>query len=99
MLKYVIAVALLSYVALGDKISPFNRLSTNIYDISNTKYWNSEKVAFCENDCKDYCKDCVEPVRCDDTERFCGRKPIDPNMHQCSPDDICVPKECECKLY
>jgi hypothetical protein len=94
MLKFGIAVALLSYVALGDKINPFDRA---IYDVSNTLYWDADKLAYCEDDCKDYCKNCTEPTYCDETERKCGEHPIDPNMHQCSPDDICVPKECECK--
>ncbi len=95
MFKYVIAVVLLSYVALGDKISPFDRLT---YDVSNTKFWDTDKEAYCEHDCKDYCANCTEPVYCTSEEKKCGEKPIDPTMHQCSPDDICVPKDCECKL-
>ena len=96
MLKYGIAVAFLSYVALGDKINPFDR-QDNIYDNSNTEYWDADKQAFCVDDCKDYCNNCTEPVYCDETQKFCGKKPIDPQMHLCSPDDICVPAECECK--
>ena len=93
MFKYVIAVAFLSYVALGDNINPFNRGLT----ITETTEWDADQLALCTETCKEYCEDCLEPKRCDETAKLCGTKSIDPNMHQCTVDEICVPKECECK--
>jgi len=83
MFKYVIAVAFLSSVALGN-FNPFDR------------EWDEDAKAYCIEKCEDYCTNCTEPVRCGEGEKKCGEKPIDPNMSQCTPDDICVPEECEC---
>ena len=104
MFKYVIAVALLSYIALGDKISDRKSFvghynGVNVYDLGTGEpYWDADKLAQCEDSCKQYCPNCTEPVRCGPGERKCGEQPIDPEAHQCSTDDICVPAECECKL-
>ena len=56
-----------------------------------------EAKQICETTCQQYCPNCTEPVRCDDTQTKCGVKPIDPKMSQCPTDDICVPSHCECK--
>ena len=85
MLRNVIAVVFLSSLALGN-FNPFDR------------EWDEDKQAVCIDKCEDYCHNCTEPVRCGEGQRKCGEKPIDPQMHQCSPDDICVPAECECKF-
>jgi hypothetical protein len=90
MYKYVIAVAFLSYVALGDNISPFNRQAI----VSVSSSWTGEE--FCTETCREYCENCTEPVRCNEDQKKCGEKPIDVDMKECSPDDICVPKDCEC---
>ena len=89
MLKYAIAVAFLSAIVLGNDFSVFDR------------EWNDQEEAFCVETCTKYCENCTEPVRCDpETEKKCGEKPLDPNLDAtCSPDDICVPIECECKQY
>ena len=84
MLRNVIAVFFLSSLAIGN-FNPFDR------------QWDEDKQAVCVDKCEDYCHNCTEPVRCGEGQRKCGEKPIDPQMHQCSPDDICVPEECECK--
>ena len=84
MFKYVIAVAFLSSVALGN-FNPFDR------------EWDEDAKAYCIEKCEDYCTNCTEPVRCGEGEKKCGEKPIDPQMSQCTPDDICVPENCECK--
>ena len=84
MFKYVIAVAFLSSVALGN-FNPFDR------------EWDEDAKAYCIEKCEDYCTNCTEPVRCGEGQKKCGEKPIDPQMSQCTPDDICVPEECECK--
>jgi len=83
MFKYVIAVAFLSSVALGN-FNPFDR------------EWDEDAKAYCIEKCEDYCTNCTEPVRCGEGEKKCGEKPIDPQMSQCTPDDICVPENCEC---
>jgi len=91
MFKYVIAVACLSYVALGQDDDW--TITSNVQFEDDTGEWG----ALCNKTCWEYCPDCVEPNRCDPaTERYCDTKPIDPNMHQCTPDEVCVPKECEC---
>ena len=99
MLKYVIAVAFLSYVALGDNINPFDRSSSSLTSTSNVAFDDNtgEWGALCNETCYEYCVDCKEPKRCGDNETYCGTMPIDPNMHQCTPDEICVPEECQCK--
>ena len=84
MLRNVIAVFFLSSLAIGN-FDPFDR------------QWDEDKQALCVEKCEDYCHNCTEPVRCGEGQRKCGEKPLDPQMHQCSPDDICVPEECECK--
>ena len=84
MFKYVFAVAFLSSVALGN-FNPFDR------------EWDEDAKAYCIEKCEDYCTNCTEPVRCGEGQKKCGEKPIDPQMSQCTPDDICVPAECECK--
>ena len=82
MQKYLIAVSILCSFALGQ----FDR------------EWDEDAKTFCVNKCESYCVNCTEPARCDlDTEKKCGEKPVDPNMSQCTPDDICVPKNCKCK--
>ena len=85
MLKFLIVVAFLSTTALGN-LNPFDR------------EWDEDAKAYCIEKCEDYCTNCTEPVRCGEGQRKCGEKPIDPTMSQCSPDDICVPAECECKI-
>merc|ERR1711963_535408 len=83
MLKFLIVLAFLSTTALGN-LNPFDR------------EWDEDAKAYCVEKCEDYCTNCTEPVRCGEGQRKCGEKPIDPTMSQCSPDDICVPAECEC---
>ena len=85
MLKFLIVVAFLSTTALGN-LNPFDR------------EWDEDAKAYCIEKCEDYCTNCTEPVRCGEGQRKCGEKPIDPTMSQCTPDDICVPAECECKI-
>ena len=106
MYKQLIAVALLSYSALGDNINPIDR-ETEISE----PFWNEELQAKCKKSCEEFCNpnctesedpDCgpfIEPVKCDDaTQRKCGETLPDLVNHQCFPDDICIPIECDCKL-
>jgi len=80
MFKYVIAVVFLSSVALGQNLGE----------------WDPDAQAYCLEKCLPYCPNCTEPVRCTADENFCGKEPVDPNMSQCTTNDICVPKPCEC---
>ena len=57
----------------------------------------TDPVKICEQKCDNYCVECKEPVRCGAGQKNCGKKPINPLMSQCSPDDICVPEDCECQ--
>ena len=85
MFKYAFAVALLSSVALG-------------FDSPLDRAWDEDSQSYCIDKCQNYCTNCTEPQRCDpETERKCGDKPINPTMSQCTPDELCVPIECECK--
>ena len=101
----VIAVALLSYIALGDKINPRDRSpyvavnnETGATWISEP-YWNEKLLPVCIDLCNKTCTNCTEPEKCDEaTQRKCGEKQVDLLNHLCSPEDKCIPKECECKL-
>ena len=84
MFKYVIDLAFFSSVA-HDISYPFDRKG------------DEHARVYCIEKCEDYCTNCTEPVRCGEGEKKCGEKPIDPQMSQCTPDDICVPENCECK--
>ena len=86
MLKHIIAVAFLSSFALGQ---------FNLFD----RQWKPDDPReICEEKCNNYCPNCTEPIRCTAEENYCGKKGVDPEMSQCTPDDICVPKDCQCKL-
>ena len=84
MFKYVIAVAFVSSVALS---------------VNALGEWDEDAQAYCVQTCESYCENCTEPERCGEGEKKCGEQPIDPNMSQCSTDDICVPDNCECKYF
>ena len=84
MFKYVIGVLFLSSIAFGNH---------NVFD----RAYDEDAKAYCVETCNDYCKNCTEPVRCADGFKKCGEQPIDPQMSQCSTDDICVPEDCDCK--
>jgi len=81
MIKYVIAVAFISSVALS---------------VNAEGEWDEDAQQYCVQTCESYCENCTEPARCGEGEKKCGEQPIDPNMSQCSTDDICVPDNCEC---
>lgn len=84
MWKQIIAVVFLSSFALGE------------FDLFDRQWKPEDPKEICEKKCNDYCPNCTEPVRCTADEKWCGVEPVDPEMSQCSTDDICVPKNCEC---
>jgi len=84
MLKQIIAVVFLSSVALGQ------------FDLFDRQWAPEDPREICEKKCEDYCPNCTEPVYCTEEQTWCGKQPIDPDMSQCTTDDICVPKNCLC---
>ena len=59
---------------------------------------NTTVTEFCEEQCKEECIPCQEPVRCTDEQTDCGLGPPDPKFGGvCPPHSICVPKDMNCK--
>ena len=53
---------------------------------------------YCENQCKDVCIPCQDPVRCTEEENDCGLGIPDPAFGGvCPPHSICVQKDFNCK--
>ena len=53
---------------------------------------------YCEEQCKDVCIPCQEPVRCTEEENDCGLGKPDPAFGGvCPAHSICVKKEFNCK--
>lgn len=58
----------------------------------------SEGNEYCEEQCKDVCVPCQEPIRCSEDQRDCGLSAPDPTFGGvCPPHSICVGKEFNCK--
>ena len=56
----------------------------------------------CTEVCTDECDYCKEPQLCDEeTELKCGETPQNHDIYDlvvnCPPNDVCIPKGCECK--
>ena len=104
MTKICIVLAILCSTAVNMEnldVSTKNRTTTE-QDTYSTKPMETQPlptdpVKICEQKCDNYCVECKEPVRCGAGQKNCGKKPINPLMSQCSPDDICVPEDCECQ--
>ena len=59
---------------------------------------DSEVTEYCEEQCKDVCYICTEPVTCTDNQTDCGLGKPDPAFGGvCPPHSICVEKEFNCK--
>ena len=57
-----------------------------------------EVTEYCEEQCKDICIPCQEPVRCTEEENDCGLGQPDPAFGGvCPPHSICVKKGFNCK--
>lgn len=86
MLKQIIAVAFLCSVASGQ---------FGIFD--REEYAPNDVREVCWQKCSTDCRNCTEPIYCDLTyQKYCGKRERDPDRYICTPDDICVPKDCEC---
>ena len=85
MLKHLILGVVLCSITLG--VNPFNG------------EWDEDAKAYCIEKCEDYCDNCTEPIRCGEGQKKCGQEPVDPLISQCTPNDICVPENCDCKKY
>ena len=58
---------------------------------------DSEITEYCEEQCKDVCYVCTEPVRCTENQTDCGLGKPDPAFGGvCPPHSICVDKEFNC---
>ena len=56
-----------------------------------------EVTEYCEEQCKDVCYICTEPVRCTENQTDCGLGKPDPAFGGvCPPHSICVNKEFNC---
>ena len=71
-----------------------------ISSISSTISTGGEVNEYCEEQCKDVCIPCQEPVRCTEDENDCGLGQPDPAFGGvCPPHSICVKKEFNCKKF
>ena len=53
---------------------------------------------YCEEQCKDICVPCQEPIKCTEDQKDCGLGAPDPAFGGvCPPHSICVAKEFNCK--
>ena len=59
-----------------------------------------EVTEYCEEQCKNVCIPCNDPVRCTDEQRDCGLGDPDPAFGGvCPAHSICVPKDFNCKYW
>ena len=60
------------------------------------RQWADGDIAgFCKKVCNEECTMCTEPKKCSEAQTKCGEEP--PKEHpDCYPDEICVPKGCNC---
>ena len=71
--------------------------------INNRQWQEGDNRQNCTEVCSDECVACKDPVLCDEeTELKCGETPQDNDIYElvvkCPPNDVCIPKGCECKL-
>ena len=113
MFKYILAVSVLSTFALGQERSGEGTYSTGDYAVLDvdayhpdshswveSEGFNEDLQAYCIQNCDRYCENCTEPNTCDfATEKWCKTLPVDPDMHHCRGDDVCVPHDCLCKHH
>ena len=61
------------------------------------RQWDDGEVSsFCAQICDEECTFCTTPKKCTEGQTKCGEEP--PKEHpDCPPDEICVPKGCNCK--
>ena len=53
---------------------------------------------YCEEQCKNVCVPCQDPIRCTEDQRDCGLGAPDPAFGGvCPPHSICVEKDFNCK--
>ena len=107
MFKYIIAVSVLSALALAQDSQNLDYavLDVDAYHPDSEQWTQNEgfdhfRQAYCITDCDRYCENCTEPNTCDPiTEKWCKTLPVDPDMHHCRGDDVCVPIDCLCKHH
>ena len=77
-------------------------LITCVFSVKSQTNQNDERqwadgdiTGFCKRVCNEECTMCTEPKKCSEGQTKCGEEP--PKEHpDCYPDEICVPKGCNC---
>ena len=69
----------------------------------NRQWQDGDNRENCTEVCSDECISCTEPELCNpETEIKCGETPQDHDIYElvvnCPPNDVCIPKGCECKI-
>ena len=69
----------------------------------NRQWQDGDNRENCTEVYSDECISCTEPELCNpETEIKCGETPQDNDIYElvvnCPPNDVCIPKGCECKL-
>ena len=69
------------------------------WDKSNSSYYDEEENAQCVNSCKRTCVEpCPDAQTCNEDQVKCGEiDHPDDVWPDCTKDEICIPKDCECK--
>ena len=74
---------------------------TNIVtEWSKNSQYDHELNGYCTDECKKTCVNpCPEPQKCNNDEQVkCGEKDHPEDVWpDCTKDDICIPKDCECR--
>jgi len=97
MWKQIIALIFLSSVAFGQRGRPNPWESVDIDRADGDDPATGDAREVCITTCTEICENCTDPILCNpNTQRKCGTEPVDPTKPVCTPDDICVPIECEC---
>jgi hypothetical protein len=65
----------------------------------NSSYYDEELNAQCVNSCQKTCVEpCPDPQTCNDDQVNCGEIDHPEDVWpDCVKDEICIPKDCECK--
>ena len=97
-LKTLFSFILLAHCVLG-RLTWNDRQLVNGADPGTGDEWQ-----YCEDTCKDDCKECGDHNECADDEIKCGEGPYRTSpdgfvLHLCAKDEICVSDKCSCKFY
>ena len=106
---YIVAILLVTIVKAQENSSGDTQIihdGTNqgysgdvVTEWSEAAYHNPELNAECVNECSRTCVNpCPEATTCNEDQIKCGEKDHPEDVWpDCTKDEICVPKDCECK--